>query len=346
MSYALLAYALRRLVLMVPTFVVINFIGFAIMRLAPGDPVELALAGGLMSGQTGISTQKMADAEHAKAQLRHELGLDRPLIVQYVSWLGGFVTGDLGQSLKDRAPVWDKVRARIPITVGIDLAALFVTYLFAVPLGIYSAVRPGTRLDRFLTVSLFALYSVPGFWVAVLLIVFFCGGDYFAWFPPAGLHSVDYSADWPPLQRLGDLAHHLALPLFVTTLGSYTELSRYLRSSMLDNARQDYVRTARAKGVPEAAVIFKHMLRNSLIPMVTLVAGVLPGLIGGSVLLEQIFSIPGLGQLGYQAVLARDYPVILALFGTSVGLTLIGLLIADLLLAVVDPRISFTRTTA
>ncbi|HTO07196.1 MAG TPA: ABC transporter permease [Myxococcota bacterium] len=346
MSPALLAYALRRLLLMIPTFVAINFIGFAIMRLAPGDPVELALSGGLMSGQTGISTQKMADAEKVKAALRHELGLDRPLVVQYASWLGGFATGELGQSLKDRAPVWDKIRDRLPITVGIDLAALFITYLLAVPLGIYSAVRPGTRLDQFLTVSLFALYSVPGFWIAVLLIVFFCGGDYFAWFPPAGLHSVAFSPEWPFWQRVGDLMNHLALPLFVTTLGSYTELSRYLRSSMLDNARQDYVRTARAKGVPERSVILKHMLRNSLIPMVTIVAGVLPGLIGGSVLIEQIFSIPGLGQLGYQAVLARDYPVVLALFGASVGLTLIGLLIADLLLAVVDPRITFTRTTA
>jgi peptide/nickel transport system permease protein len=346
MNVALLAYALRRILLMIPTFVVINFIGFAIMRLAPGDPVELALSGGLMSGQTGISTQKMADAEHAKAELRHELGLDRPLLVQYASWLGSFATGDLGRSLKDRAPVWDKIRDRLPVTVGIDLLALFVTYLFAVPLGIYSAVRPGTRLDQALTVSLFALYSVPGFWIAVLLIVFFCGGDYFAWFPPAGIHSIDFTPDWPLARRLGDLAHHLALPLFVTTLGSYTELSRYLRSSMLDSASQDYVRTARAKGVPEIQVITKHMLRNSLIPMVTIIAGVLPGLIGGSVLIENIFSIPGLGQLGYQSVLARDYPVILALFGTSVGLTLIGLLIADVLLSVVDPRISFKGTTA
>ena len=346
MNAALLAYALRRLLLLVPTFVVINFVGFAIIHLAPGDPVELFLSGGLASGQAGISTQKMADAEHAKAELRRELGLDRPILVQYATWLGSFATGDLGRSFKDRQPVWDKISARLPVTVGIDLAALFITYLIAVPLGIYSAVRPGTRLDRSLTVVLFALYSVPSFWIGVLLIVFFCGGDYLAWFPPSGLHSLAFDPEWPFLRRMGDLMNHLALPLLVTTLGSYTELSRYLRSSMLDAANQDYVRTARAKGVPESDVILVHMLRNSLIPMVTIIAGILPGLIGGSVLIESIFSIPGLGQLGYQSVLARDYPVILALFGTSVGLTLIGFLIADVLLALVDPRITFTGTTA
>jgi peptide/nickel transport system permease protein len=346
MTGALLAYSLRRVALLIPTFVVINFVGFAIIHLAPGDPVELAMSGGLASGQTGINTQKLADIERAKAQRRHDLGLDQPIPVQYARWLGSFAKGDLGRSLKDEQPVWDKISARLPVTVGIDVLALFITYLFAIPLGVYSAVRPGSRLDQFLTVTLFALYSVPSFWISVLLIVFFCGGDFFAWFPPAGLHAVEYDPSWPWSRSLADLAYHLALPLFVTTLGSYTELSRYLRSSMLDNARQDFVRTARAKGVPEGSVVFKHILRNSLIPMVTLVAGILPGLIGGSVLIESIFSIPGLGQLGYTSVLARDYPVILALFGASVGLTLIGILLADVLLAVVDPRITFTETTA
>ena len=346
MNRALLAYALRRILVLIPTFIVINFIGFSIMRLAPGDPVELYLSGGLASGQTGMSTQKLADAERAKAELRHELGLDRPLLTQYFDWLSGFATGDLGRTLKDRQPVWDKIRERLPITVGIDVAVLIITYLFAIPLGIYSAVRPGTTVDQALTVTLFALYSLPSFWIGVLLIVFLCGGDYLNLFPPSGIHSLMYSSDWPFLRRLGDLAYHLTLPLFVSTLGSYTELSRYLRSSMLENAQQDFVRTARAKGVPERNVVVKHMLRNSLIPMVTILAGILPGLIGGSVLIENIFSIPGLGQLGYQAVLARDYPVILALFGTSVGLTLVGFLVADVLLALVDPRITFTSKTA
>ena len=346
MSLALLAYSARRIALFVPTFVAITFIGFAIMHLAPGDPVELALSGGLASGQTGQSTQKLADAEKAKAQLRHELGLDRPIPLQYADWLGRFASGDLGRSYKDRQAVWDKIRERLPVTVAIELISLFIAYLVAVPLGIFSAVRPGTRFDQISTVVIFMLYAVPSFWLGVMLIVFFCSGDYLHWFPAGGLRSLHYSEEWSLAQRIGDLLHHLALPLFVTSLGSYTELSRYLRSSLLENARQDFIRTARAKGVPERAVILRHMLRNSLIPMVTILGGILPSLIGGSVIIENLFSIPGLGQLGYQSVLARDYPVVLALFAAASGLTLIGFLVSDVLLALVDPRVTFTSKTA
>ncbi len=344
MSWALLAYAARRIALAVPTFVATTFLAFSIMHLAPGDPVELYLAGGLASGDAGIRAEKLADAERAKAELRRELGLDQPIPVQYLRWLGGLVAGDLGRSFKDRLPVWDKLVERIPVTIGIDAAALLITYLIAVPLGICSAVWPGSRFDRVSTGVIFALYSVPGFWLAVMLIVFFGGGDYFAWFPPGGIRSLEYSSDWSFATKVADVGHHLALPLFVTTLGSYTELSRYLRSSMLENARQDFVRTARAKGVPEWSVVLKHIGRNSLIPMVVILAGVLPGLISGSVLLESIFSIPGIGQLGYQSVLARDYPVVLALFAASFGLTLLGILVADILLALVDPRVTFGKS--
>ncbi len=342
----MLAYLVRRTLLFIPTFFGITFLSFAIIYLAPGDPVDLFLSGGLGSGTAGISTQKLGDMENAKTELRRELGLDQPIPVQYARWLSRLVRADLGTSLKDRQPVWDKIRARLPVTIGINVASLLIVYLIAIPLGIYSAIRPGSRLDGLLTVSSFMTYSLPSFWIAVLLIVFFCGGDYFAWFPPAGLRSLDYSADWPLLPRLGDISYHLVLPLFVTTLGGYAELSRFMRSAMLENARQDFIRTARAKGVPERRVILKHMLRNSLIPMVTILAGVLPGLIGGSVIIERIFSIPGIGQLGYEAVLARDYPVILALFSAASFLTLIGILLADIALALVDPRISFARSNA
>ena len=342
----MLAYVLRRVLLLVPTFIAITFIGFAIIHLAPGDPVELFLSGGLAAGQTGISTQKLADIEKAKAQLRHELGLDQPIPVQYVQWVGRLVRADFGTSLKDRQPVWDKIRPRLPVTIAISLISLVIMYVIAIPLGIYSAVRPGSGFDQLSTALIFMLYSLPSFWVGVLLIVYFCGGDYFAWFPPAGIRSLDYSESWSLARRLGDLVHHLALPIFVTTLGSYTELSRYMRSAMLENARQDFIRTARAKGVPERDVILRHMLRNSLIAMVTIVAGILPGLIGGSVIIERMFSIPGIGQLGYQAVLARDYPVVLALFAVSSFLALVGILLADIALALVDPRISFGKAKA
>ena len=342
----MLAYIVRRMLLLVPTFIGITFIGFAIIHLAPGDPVELFFAGGLAAGQTGISTQRLADVEKAKAELRHELGLDQPIPVQYARWVGRLVRADLGTSLKDRQPVWDKIRPRLPVTITIAVISLLIMYAIAIPLGIYSAVRPEQPprsvphrgdLHAVLAAELLARRALDRVLLRrrLLRVV-----------PARRLRSLDYSADWPLGRRLGDLSYHLILPIFVTTLGSYTELSRYMRSAMLENARQDFIRTARAKGVPERTVILKHMLRNSLIAMVTIVAGVLPGLIGGSVIIEKMFSIPGIGQLGYQAVLARDYPVVLALFAASSFLTLVGILLADLVLALVDPRISFGKANA
>ena len=342
----MLAYTLRRVLLLIPTFVGITFIGFSIMLLAPGDPVELFFAGGLAAGTEGVDAEKLADAERTKQELRRELGLDRPIPVQYALWLGRLLRADLGQSLKDRQPVWDKIKARLPVTVTLNVLAILITYAVAIPLGIYSSVRTGSAFDKFSTVTVFMLYSLPTFWIGTLLIIFFSGGDYFDWFPPAGLHSLDYDIGWPLWRRAADYMHHLALPLLCTTYASFAALSRFMRSSMLENARQDYVRTARAKGLSEPVVILKHMLRNSLIPIITIFAGILPALIGGSVIIETIFSVPGLGQLGYQAVLQRDYAIVQALFAAGSFLTLVGILLADLALALVDPRISFRKAAA
>jgi peptide/nickel transport system permease protein len=278
--------------------------------------------------------------------MRVRLGLDQPLPVQYGIWFRRLVTLDLGESFKDKRPVWEKIRERLPVTVTIELISLVLMYAVAIPLGIYSSVRPGSWIDSIATTTVFMLYSLPSFWIATLILIYFCGGDYFRWFPPAGLHSLDYGPGWPFWRSVTDYIWHIAMPVLCTTYASFAALSRFMRSAMLENARQDYVRTARAKGLPERVVILKHVLRNSLIPMVTILAGILPSLIGGSVIIETIFSIPGIGQLGYQAILARDYPVVLGLFAIGSFLTLAGILIADLLLAVVDPRISFERVEA
>lgn len=339
-------YALRRALLMIPTFVGVTFIAFAIILLAPGDPVDLYFAGGLAAGAQGASPERLADIAKAKETERKRLGLDRPIPVQYALWLGRLATLDLGDSFKDKRPVWDKIRERLPVTITLNLVSILLTYLIAIPIGIYSAVRPDSWFDSLSTTANFMLYSLPTFWVGTLILIFFCGGDYFLWFPPAGLHSLDYTPEWPLLRRAGDFAWHLAMPVFCETYATFAVLSRYLRNSMLENARKDYVRTARAKGISERAVVLKHILRNSLIPMVTILADLVPALIGGSVIIETIFSVPGIGQLGYQAILARDYPVVLGLFAMSSFLTLLGILIADLLLAVVDPRISFERSAA
>ena len=337
----MLGYTIRRVLLLIPTFVGITFIAFCIMHLAPGDPVDLYFAGGIGAGTAGASTDRLADIAKSKEEMRKKLGLDQPLPVQYGRWFASIVTLDLGESFKDKRPVWDKIRERLPVTITLNVISLILTYAIAIPLGIYSSVRTGSWLDSISTTAVFMLYSLPSFWVGTLILVYLCSGDYLLLFPPAGLHSLDYEPEWPLFRRVADYSWHIAMPVLCETYASFAALSRYMRSSMLETARQDYVRTARAKGLSERVVIFKHMLRNSLIPMVTMLAAILPALIGGSFIIETIFSIPGIGQLGYQSILARDYPVVLALFSISSFLTLIGVLVADLLLAVVDPRITF-----
>lgn len=335
------AYLIQRIFLLFFTFIAITIVGFTIMHLAPGDPVDLYFAGGLEAGTAGTTVERLADQEKAKEEFRRQLGFDKPLYVQYLRWLGRTLRGDLQLSIKDRRPVWDLIRERMPLTITLSSLAILITFAVAIPLGILSAVKTESVADRLSTLTVFMLYSLPSFWVGTLIIVFFCGGDFFDWFPPAGLHSLDYEPSWPWTRRLSDYLGHLAMPLVVTTYGSFAFLSRVLRTSMLEVKLQDYVRTARAKGVSERVVIFKHILRNSIIPIVTNIGGLLPALIGGSVIIETIFSLPGLGYLGFQAVRAQDFPVVLALLSASSALTLIGILISDIALTLVDPRISF-----
>jgi peptide/nickel transport system permease protein len=221
-----------------------------------------------------------------------------------------------------------------------------VIYAAAIPLGIYSATHSYSWGDQLTTFIAFALFALPSFWLGTLAIVFLCGGDYFYVFPPGGLRSIDASPNWPLGKRLLDYAWHLCLPVMMLSYSGFAGLSRFMRSSMLENLRQDFVQTARAKGLAERMVIYKHVLRNSLIPIVTIMTSIIPGLISGSIIIETIFSIPGLGQLGYEAVLARDYPVVMAVFTISSLLTLLSILLSDILLTIVDPRITFSGRSA
>ena len=319
-------------------------IGFLVMRLAPGDPAELRAAGGLRgAGESSLSRNKQSSVDEALAQWRAQYGLDKPLHVQYAVWLKNLFTLSFGDSFKDNQSVWDKILERLPVTIKLNLWSLLVVYLVAIPLGIYSAIHPNSFGDQMTTLVAFVLFAVPLVWAATMAIVFICGGDFYYLFPPGGLESLDFSDNWPLWKQLKDHAWHLFLPVVLLSYDGFAGMSRYMRSSMLEVLRQDYVQVARAKGLSESIVIFKHVLRNSLIPQVTILASILPGLIGGSVIIETIFSIPGLGQLGFESVLARDYPTVLALFTVSAVLTLIGILLSDVLLALVDPRIAFGR---
>ena len=320
---------------MTPTLVGISMISFLIIQLAPGDPATMRLG----SGQ-GIRDQAMA--EQIIRETRALYGLDRPLHVQYASWFRRVVTLDFGHSLKDQRPVWDKLKERVPVSIQLTGISLILAYLISIPIGIYSATHQYTRTDKVTTVFLFTLYSLPNFWVATLAIVYLGGGDFWDVFPVFGLQTIG-SENWPLWDQIKDRAWHLTLPVICMTYYTFAALSRYMRASMLEVVRQDFIRTARSKGLSERLVIYRHALRNSLIPIVTLMADLLPALIGGSIVIEYIFSIPGMGQLTFDAVLSRDYPVVMAVFTISALLTLLGILIADVLYTVVDPRITYGR---
>ncbi len=262
---------------------------------------------------------------------------------QYHRWLMGLFRGDFGVSYQDKRPIISKLGDAVRWSIVINLVSIVLAYLIAIPLGVQSAVRRGQWPDRVISVTLFMLYSLPTFWIGTMAIVFLCGGDYLSLFPPGGVQSTEHTPDWPLTKRLLDWGYHLILPVLVYTYGSLAFLSRQMRSALLEVLGQDYIRTARAKGLSQRVVIWKHAFRNSLIPIITLLASIFPAMISGSVILESIFSIPGMGFLSYGAMIARDYPVIIAVFTIGAVLTLMGILVADILYAVVDPRISYGR---
>ncbi|MDX1972982.1 MAG: ABC transporter permease subunit [Candidatus Sumerlaeia bacterium] len=263
-------------------------------------------------------------------------------------WFGQVFTLDFGDSYVRKQPVMTMIWERLPITFLLSFLSIFFSYLIAIPIGILSAIKKHTGTDTVITVSLFVLYSLPTFWVAQISILALTGGPSpipgWEWpdlFPTRGLNSEGLDWKTGEWKALVDLAWHLVLPLFCMTYGSLAFLSRQMRSAVLETIKEDYIRTARAKGLSERWVIFRHALWNSLIPIITISAGLLPELIAGSIIIESIFGIPGMGLLSFDAILYRDYPVINAILFFSAALTLLGILIADLLYAVVDPRISY-----
>lgn len=326
----MLWYALRRLLLAVPLLIGITFVSFVVIHLAPGEPVEV---------QTGeMSVEASAQA---KQMLRELYGLDQPLPVQYWNWLHRLVRLDFGRSFApDARPVLEKIGERLPVTLFLNVAELLIILLLAVPVGVLSATRQYSLFDKVATVFVFVGFATPDFWLALLLMIFF--GVQLGWLPISGLRSLnwEYLSFW---WRQWDLASHLILPIAVASFGGLAGFSRYMRQSMLEVIRQDYIQSARAKGLGEHLVIGKHALRNALLPIVTILGLSLPGLIGGSVIVESVFAIPGMGQLMVQSVYQRDYPVIMGNLVIVATLTLVANLMADLSYALVDPRIRLGR---
>jgi peptide/nickel transport system permease protein len=328
------SYFLTRLLLVIPTLIGISLVSFIIIHLAPGDPAELKL------GQ--IDERVTGDIAKQLQETRELYGLDQPLWIQYARWLKRMATFDFGESLRDHRPIIDKLKERLPVSIKLSGLALLLAYVLSIPLGIYSATHRYSAGERLTTVLLFGLYSLPNFWVATMAIIYLGGGDFWDVFPIYGLSSSN-SAGWPLWQRVEDQVLHLILPVSCLAFYTMAVLSRYMRASMLEVIRQDFIRTARAKGLNERLVVYRHALRNSLLPIITLMADLLPVIVGGSIVIETLFSIPGMGQLSYEAIFTRDYPLLMALFTMSALVTLAGILIADFLYALVDPRIAYER---
>ncbi len=317
-------YFLGRLAGFVPLLLGISLVSFLVMGLAPGSPVDV---------MTDLNPKASPEA---RVQLEKYYGLDEPLLVQYGLWLGRIAKGDLGKSFsRDQRPVRDKIREALPVTLLLNVLELALILAVAIPIGVYSAARPYSIPDRLVTVFVFVGFAMPGFWVALLAMMLF--GEHLGWLPISGLKSLDHDS-LSAAGRMLDYAKHLVLPVAVSAVSGLAGMSRYMRSSMLEVLRQDYVQTARAKGLAESVVLRRHALRNALLPVVTLLGLSVPGLIGGAVIGETIFAIPGMGRLFFTAVMGRDYPVVMGITLIGAVLTLVGNLLADLLYVAVDPR--------
>jgi len=320
----MIKYILRRLSGLIPVFFGITLISFFVINLAPGKPTDV---------QTSLNPKVSVES---RARLEKLYGLDKPIHIRYLNWLGRFLRFDFGRSYIDDRPVISKISERIPITLLINISSLILIFAIGIPLGILSAVKRNSLLDRVTTVSVFVGFSAPEFWVALLLMSLF--GITLGWLPISGIKSLDFEY-YTAFGKVADVARHLALPVAIAAFGSFAGISRYTRSSMIGAIRQDYIRTARAKGLTERTVIYKHALRNALLPVITIIGLSVPGLIGGSVIFESIFAIPGMGRLFYDSVMARDYPTIMGVLSIGAVLTLLGNFIADITYSYADPRI-------
>ncbi|MBA7642259.1 Inner membrane ABC transporter permease protein YejB [subsurface metagenome] len=323
-------YIVRRLLLMIPTLLGITVMVFAISRIAPGDPLSQSIG---PEGQ--MDAERAADVRKARMEL---YGLDKPVHIQYGKWLWRVVRFDFGDSIKHHRPVIELIKERLPITLTLNLIAFVIIYVVSLPLGVLAAVRHKQFFDRASSVALFMLWSLPSMLVGQMMIGCLCGSD--GWFPPAGLSS-NYADQLPFFPWLWDRLWHLVLPVFCLTYAGFAYLTKQVRAGMLDNLQADYVRTARAKGLSNWVVIFRHAFRNSVIPVITIMATLLPMMLGGSVIIERIFSVPGMGLLAFEAVTTRDYNVVMAVATIGGLMNLIGLLLADIAYAIADPRISF-----
>jgi peptide/nickel transport system permease protein len=319
----LLRYAIKRILLAIPLLLGISVLTFGLLHLTPGNPVQAESA-----------MNPTVSPESVRA-LRALYGMDDPVHVQYLNWLGRLARFDLGRSFRDQRPVIDKVADALPATLLLNSIALTLVLAIAIPFGVHAATHPKTRFTKGFTAFTFASFSFPEFWLALLLQLSL--GVWLGVFPISGFATPGGEGGF--IARGADVLWHMASPLIVTVFGAWASLSRYVRNSMLEVLQQDYIRSARGKGLAERVVFWRHALPNALLPVVVILGMALPGLIGGSVFIETVFAWPGMGRLAWEAATGYDYPVVMGVSFMAALLTVLGNLAADLASAALDPRI-------
>lgn len=320
------SYVIRRLLYAVLTFFGITVATFVLIHSVPGDPISFFI------GRAGINNIPL----EIQKVIRHEFHLDEPLPVQYLYWLRGAVTFDFGRSIMDRRPVRDRIAEKLPATLLLNSVAFFLAASIGIPIGLWSATRSGHLVERASAIGFFLLYSLPSFWVALLLMQWL--SVRFNLLPLFGMTSNDYS-EMTPAQQFADRARHMVLPVITMTYAQLAIFARFTKSAVTEVIRQDFIVAARAKGVRNSALLWRHAFRNALMPLITLLGITIPYLISGSVIVEQIFQWDGIGLLYYDAILSRDYPTVMGLTVATAVITLLAAMIADVLYAIADPRV-------
>lgn len=331
---------------MIPTLIGITIVTFAIINLAPGSPIEQKIQqmkfGGMgRESNAGNGSDKSSGvSEEVILALKKQYGFDKPVYIRYLIWLKNISRLDFGESFTYEEPVLNVITSKFPVSLQFGVVSLLMSYIVCIVFGVLKAVKNGTSFDYVTSFFLIALYSIPGFMLAILLIVYFAGGSFYSWFPIGELYSDNYY-DLSLWGKIVDRVHHFILPLICYMIGSFTVLTMLMKNSLLDEIKKDYVRTARAKGVSEKSIYLKHALRNALIPIVTGIGGFLAVFFAGSLLLESIFQLDGIGLLSFKSILQRDYNVIMGILFIQSIMLLLGNLLSDIVYILVDPRINF-----
>lgn len=332
---------------MIPTLIGVTIVTFVIINLAPGSPIEQKIQqmkfGGMgreSNTSSGGSNKSSGVSEEVIMALKKQYGFDKPIHIRYLIWLKNIAKLDFGESFTYEEPVLNVITSKFPVSLQFGVVSLILSYLVCISLGVLKAIRHNSTFDFVTSFFLIALYSIPGFMLAILLIVYFAGGSFLSWFPIGELYSDNYF-DLSLWGKIVDRVHHFILPLICYMIGSFTVLTMLMKNSLLDEIKKDYIRTARAKGLAEKVVYLKHALRNALIPIVTGLGGFLSIFFAGSLLLESIFQLDGIGLLSFKSILQRDYNVIMGLLFIESVLLLLGNLLSDIAYIMVDPRINF-----